>query len=155
MAGMDVMICSGLLKIKNAIVHFTKTVDTGADMSRLSAADVQWNFDWNRQISIANAAELTAHERYQEWYLDTFRGTKHGFKDVEYVDDSAQLPGPSLPVQPTSPLTHSMSRAIHQQNQDRLDSQDLQVVELPDFPNDVTTTLSNPADHNSHDDVSV
>jgi len=105
--------------------------------------------------SIANAAELTAHERYQEWYLDTFRGTKRGFEDAEYVDDSAQFPGPSLPVQSTSPLTHSMSWAIRQQNQDRLDGQDLQVVELPDFLNNVTTTLSNLADHNSHNNISV
>ena len=71
------------------------------------------------------------------------------------MDDSAQFPGPSLPVQSTSPLTHSMSWAIRQQNQDRLDGQDLQVVELPDFLNNVTTTLSNLADHNSHNNISV
>ncbi|KAF9219986.1 hypothetical protein BS17DRAFT_821237 [Gyrodon lividus] len=68
MQAVDVMISEGLVKIWDAIIHFSKQLDPNADTDSLEATNVPWDFDWQQcQISITNATECTAHEWLQTW----------------------------------------------------------------------------------------
>ncbi|KAF9241341.1 hypothetical protein BU15DRAFT_73466 [Melanogaster broomeanus] len=74
MQAVDVMIGEGLVKIRDAIIRFSRQLDPNTDTDSLAEANFRWDFDWQRcQISIANGAECTAHERFQDWYADAFR----------------------------------------------------------------------------------
>ncbi|KIJ19226.1 hypothetical protein PAXINDRAFT_8576 [Paxillus involutus ATCC 200175] len=67
---------------------FSKGLDPQADTSLLSATDVLWDFNWSWcQARIANAAEWTAHEWFEDWYLRCFRGTKCSIEDVDTSGD--------------------------------------------------------------------
>lgn len=115
MEDVDVMIHAGLIKIRDAMVRFTNSIDTGVDTDPLSVAAVTWDMDWTRcQVGIANATERTAHLRFQEWYRAAFRGTKRSIAEVhdsaEYVDTRSSRPSvPSL-TRSTPPLTRTRSR---------------------------------------------
>ncbi|KAF9225978.1 hypothetical protein BS17DRAFT_815660 [Gyrodon lividus] len=122
----DVMISEGLVKIRDAIIRFSKQLDPNADTDSLEATNVPWDFDWKWcQISIANTAERTAHEWLQTWYADTFRGTKHSIDDVDtsgdYIDTllsrsrsvgSSRVSLPSQPALHFPPVTHARSHQL-------------------------------------------
>lgn len=128
MEAVDAMISVGLLQIRDAMVLYTEKLDPNANTNSLAIADVPWTLDWERyQISITNVIERTAHERFQRWYTNSFRGTKRSIEDVDYVPQAAPTdptpsdPTPShsssglstlqVPSRASPPLTRSRSRA--------------------------------------------
>jgi hypothetical protein len=114
----DVVIHQGLLKIRDRMIQFSKRLDPQADTSLLSSAEVLWDVNWSRcQVRIANAAECTAHERFEDWYLGCFRGTKRSIEDVDTSGDydsatasrSSDSSQTSVSAK-TPPLTRARSR---------------------------------------------
>lgn len=121
MGAVDAVFEEGLLKMRDAMVDFSNRLDPQADTNLLSATDVPWNFNWGRcRKSIANAAERTAHERFEAWYIDHFRGTKRSFGDIDNLSydgsdsntSSSSKSSPASLSPPSPPLTRSRARVL-------------------------------------------
>ena len=66
MEAVDMVIRDGLLKIKDAIAHFSLQLNPNANMDLLEGAVLPWDFSWRKcQLSIENAAKRTAYKRFQ------------------------------------------------------------------------------------------
>lgn len=96
-AGMDSVqriIARGLMFVRESVAAFcreamlisTRAADLGPLENHVSTIDSVL-LDSFRQ-DLANAALVTAHARYAEWYYKSFRGTKRSHDDEEYVPPS-------------------------------------------------------------------
>jgi hypothetical protein len=75
----------GFKLIKNSLVSFCKEIDPDADCTHLEQSDAALPPTWDHFLGgLANAAQITAHQRYITWYQDSFRGVKRSSSDSDY-----------------------------------------------------------------------
>ncbi|KAF9234297.1 hypothetical protein BU15DRAFT_79184 [Melanogaster broomeanus] len=90
----QILLNKGFELIKNSLVSFCKEIDPDADCTHLEQSDAALPPTWDHFLGgLANAAQITAHQRYITWYQDSFRGVKRSSRDSDY--DSAPEGGSS------------------------------------------------------------
>jgi hypothetical protein len=78
----------GLQQMKKYLINMCRDVCSPSEELE-KAPDPTFPIHWTRCIkAFIAAAELTAHQRYLEWFQASFRGTKRPFDDTDYLEDA-------------------------------------------------------------------
>ena len=85
------MVTRGLSKARDTIVSLSQRVNPSIDTEELENTAVSLSIDWKLvRLSLAAAVDLTAHDRYQDWYRMQFRGRKRlHSRDEESKDEKS------------------------------------------------------------------
>jgi hypothetical protein len=79
----------GLQQMKTYLINMHQGISS---TSELEKADPKFPIhQWENCINaFTTAAELTAHQRYFDWFQANFRGTKRPFDDADYMEDKCR-----------------------------------------------------------------
>jgi hypothetical protein len=75
----------GLRQMRDVMVNFSKEIDPDLDCSELEEATVTLSMiNWRLAFKgLLSASDVTAHQRYQTWHTESFRGLKRN-RDESY-----------------------------------------------------------------------
>ncbi|KAI6024540.1 hypothetical protein EDC04DRAFT_2606341 [Pisolithus marmoratus] len=72
----------GLSAVKKGISKLLSISASKSTVHRLQAADLRVDFDWRViQARVMASSQVTTWSHYQDWYFNTFHGTKHAHSD--------------------------------------------------------------------------
>lgn len=88
MEKVDEKLLEGMLRVKELIIAYSKKLSPATDTRMVEDTPIVCPVDWRVcQMALSPAADITAHDRYQQWYNTVFRGVKRVLSDDESFQD--------------------------------------------------------------------
>jgi hypothetical protein len=124
MGAVTTMLERGVRKIRDSLVSFSRQLNKDVDISDLADANIVLPIVWRLGAkNMMTAVDLTAHQRYEHWHQEVFRGTKRSHDDESYEPESeSSSSSSSSSISSEESLAHgvvSSSRAGNNRNRNK------------------------------------